>query len=78
MLLAGFRAAGWTCAGTLVLAILIALVGLRGIGLVGQQRICQPEKPVLDDVEMVLRGQDSAIVLGEPSAVATLTAEEVQ
>lgn len=33
----GFRAAGWTCCGTIALALIIAIVGMRGVGLVGQQ-----------------------------------------
>lgn len=36
VLLVGFRAAGWVCFSVLVISIIIALVGLRGVGLVGQ------------------------------------------
>ena len=36
VLLAGFRAAGWTCCGSLLISLAIAVVGMRGIGLVGQ------------------------------------------
>ena len=84
--MAGFRAAGWTCAGTLVLAVLIALAGLRGIGLVGQQRVAQAEKPMLGDVEMVPRRRDSVTREGPvpatrapaSSSAATLAVEEVE
>jgi hypothetical protein len=38
VLMVGFRAAGWTCFAAAVLAFLIALVGLRGIGIVGQKK----------------------------------------
>lgn len=33
----GFRAAGWVCVGALGIALVFAVFGLRGIGLVGQQ-----------------------------------------
>ena len=36
VLMAGFRAAGWTCGVTIILALLIAAFGMRGIGLIGQ------------------------------------------
>ncbi|KAK7063775.1 MFS general substrate transporter [Favolaschia claudopus] len=36
VLMAGFRAAGWTCLAISVLGFVSALVGLRGIGIVGQ------------------------------------------
>lgn len=32
----GFRAAGWTCVGALAISLVVAVFGLRGIGLVGQ------------------------------------------
>jgi hypothetical protein len=32
----GFRAAAWTCFSAVLLAFLIGVVGLRGIGVVGQ------------------------------------------
>ncbi|OCH89214.1 MFS general substrate transporter [Obba rivulosa] len=37
VLLGGFRAAGWTCCGAATIALLIALFGLRDIGVVGQR-----------------------------------------
>lgn len=37
VLLAGFRSAGWTCTASLLLSLAIAIVGLRGVGLVGQR-----------------------------------------
>jgi hypothetical protein len=51
VLMAGFRAAGWTCCATIMLALVIALAGMRGIGIVGQQRPTQAEKPN-SDIEM--------------------------
>ena len=33
----GFRAAGWTCVGALAISLVVAVFGLRGFGLVGQQ-----------------------------------------
>jgi len=36
--MAGFRAAGWTCFAAAVLAFLIGVICLRGIGVVGQQK----------------------------------------
>ena len=48
----GFRAAGWTCCGTIVLALLITLVGMRGVGLVGQQRGPQVDEKPEGDIEM--------------------------
>ncbi|KIM81923.1 hypothetical protein PILCRDRAFT_820793 [Piloderma croceum F 1598] len=38
VLMVGFRAAGWTCFTAAMLAFLIGLVGLRGIGVVGQRK----------------------------------------
>lgn len=39
VLLVGFRAAGWVCSAVLVMSAIIGLIGLRGVGLVGQARI---------------------------------------
>lgn len=55
--MAGFRAGGWTCVGTIAIALLIAFVGLRGIGLVGQQRPARAEK---GDIEMMPRTRDES------------------
>jgi hypothetical protein len=33
----GFRAAGWTCFAAAVLSFGIALIGLRGIGVIGRK-----------------------------------------
>ena len=52
VLMAGFRAAGWTCCGTCALALVIAIVGMRGIGLVGQQRTPQGSVKSKSDIEM--------------------------
>jgi len=49
VLMAGFRAAGWTCCGALGLSLLIAVAGMRGIGLVGQQTLSEGEK---GDIEL--------------------------
>jgi hypothetical protein len=38
VLMVGFRAAGWTCFAAAMLAFLVGLVGLRGIGVVGQRK----------------------------------------
>jgi hypothetical protein len=42
----GFRAAGWTCFAAAVLSFGIALIGLRGIGVIGRKResvMAEPE-----------------------------------
>ena len=54
VLMAGFRAGGWTCCATIIVALVIALVGMRGVGLVGQQRPAHVEKPNAD-IEMAPR-----------------------
>ncbi|KAJ8522255.1 hypothetical protein ONZ45_g1154 [Pleurotus djamor] len=36
VLMAGFRAAGWTCLAAAALSLIVAAVGLRGIGIVGK------------------------------------------
>ncbi|KAJ7508587.1 major facilitator superfamily domain-containing protein [Mycena galericulata] len=41
VLMVGFRAAGWTCFAVSVLSFVIAIVGLRGIGIIGRSA----EKP---------------------------------
>ncbi|KAI0075980.1 hypothetical protein K474DRAFT_1663636 [Panus rudis PR-1116 ss-1] len=45
VLMAGYRAAGWTCCGAVIISLLVAIFGLRGIGLVGQQQL-PLEKPL--------------------------------
>lgn len=42
--MAGYRAAGWTCCGALVLSLLVAIVGMRDMGIVGQQTPTPSEK----------------------------------
>ncbi|KAJ7682956.1 major facilitator superfamily domain-containing protein [Mycena rosella] len=37
VLMVGFRAAGWTCFAVSVLSLMIALFGLRGVGIIGQK-----------------------------------------
>lgn len=45
--MAGFRAAGWTSFAAALLSFLIALVGLRGIGVVGQRKVSElPESTI--------------------------------
>ena len=38
MLLAGFRSAGWACFSAAAVALVISFVGMRGAGLVGQEK----------------------------------------
>ncbi|KAJ7757476.1 MFS general substrate transporter [Mycena metata] len=38
VLMAGFRSAAWTCLGAAALSFAIALVGLRGIGIIGRSK----------------------------------------
>lgn len=52
VLMVGFRAAGWTCFAAALLSFIIALVGLRGIGIVGQK-------------SRIISGTDSGISLPE-------------
>ncbi|KAJ7626866.1 major facilitator superfamily-domain-containing protein [Roridomyces roridus] len=44
VLMVGFRAGGWTLCGAGALSVLVALVGLRDIGIVGQQQQQDEEK----------------------------------
>lgn len=81
VLMAGFRAAGWTCCGTIVLALVIAVVGMRGVGLVGQQRPpAALEKPD-GDIEMAPRkpapahAPDAADPASDRASVVTLADE---
>jgi hypothetical protein len=53
----GFRAAGWTGFAAAVLAFIIGLVGLRGIGIVGQQK----KAPI--SAESVIQTDPSDIIL---------------
>lgn len=48
VLMIGFRAAGWVCVGALVIAIVVAVFGLRGIGLVGQQGLEEKRISVIE------------------------------
>ncbi|KIP11896.1 hypothetical protein PHLGIDRAFT_124551 [Phlebiopsis gigantea 11061_1 CR5-6] len=74
VLMAGFRAGGWTCVGTIAVALLIALVGMRGVGLVGQQRPARAEKA---DIEMMPRARDeSEERTAYVPSVLTLTGEQ--
>lgn len=71
----GFRAAGWTCCGTIVLALIIAVVGMRGVGLVGQQPdISHCTKEGTRDIETTT--SPSSLATDGPShngSIATLT-----
>lgn len=42
----GFRAAAWTSCGSLGVGLVIAVIGIRGIGIVGQKT---GERPVTND-----------------------------
>ena len=53
-LLPGFRAAGWTCVGAASISVIIAIVGLRGIGLVGQAGPSEDKR--LADLELAAMG----------------------
>ena len=77
VLMAGFRAAGWTCCGTIAIALIVALVGMRGVGLVGQHRPTRAEKPELGDVEMAPRRarEESEERTAYAASVATLPVE---
>ncbi|KAJ6588750.1 major facilitator superfamily domain-containing protein [Mycena capillaripes] len=52
VLMAGFRAAGWTCFAAAVVSFIIAVFGLRGIGILGhkpersERRAVEPEIPL--------------------------------
>lgn len=77
--MAGFRAAGWMCCGTVAVALVIAVVGMRGVGLVGQQRPgVRAEKPG-EDIELATRkiepSSDAANVASERASVVTLAAD---
>lgn len=76
--MAGFRAAGWTCCGTVIIALITAIVGMRGVGLVGQQEHPSDRKNKEGgDVEMgVMSANPAPAVVDAPShngSVATLT-----
>lgn len=55
-LLAGFRAAGWTCVGAAAISVIITIVGLRDIGLVGQKALVEDKD--LTDLELAAVGRD--------------------
>ena len=78
VLMAGFRAAGWTCCATVAVALLIALIGMRGVGLVGQQRPPRAEKPNCD-IEMMPRPHEPSVERADPrsetATIATLADE---
>ena len=53
VLMAGFRAAGWTSFASLVISMIIALVGMWGIGIVGQPKPRDQPEPKKDgDLEL--------------------------
>jgi len=58
----GFRAAGWTCFAAALLSFLISIVGLRGIGVVGQRKDQKLPENVID---LSVSPQDSKTV-GKP------------
>ncbi|PSR74384.1 hypothetical protein PHLCEN_2v9892 [Hermanssonia centrifuga] len=60
VLMAGFRAAGWTCCGTVSLSLLIAIVGIRGIGLAGQRRPIVEKMKDGQDIELAIRHNEVA------------------
>jgi hypothetical protein len=69
VLMVGFRAAGWTGFAAAVLAFIIGLVGLRGIGIVGQQKkapisaeiVIQTDPP---DIILSAMGHDTKSLAG--------------
>ncbi len=58
--MAGFRASGWTCCGTVSLSLLIAIVGIRGIGLAGQRRPIVEKMKDGQDIELAIRHNEVA------------------
>ncbi|EKM56493.1 uncharacterized protein PHACADRAFT_207718 [Phanerochaete carnosa HHB-10118-sp] len=78
VLMAGFRAAGWTCCGAIVIALIIAAVGLRGIGLVGQQRPAACAEKSDGDIELATGKRKpspgSANLVSERASITTLAA----
>ena len=60
--MAGFRAAGWVCCGVLVISLIIAVVGMRGIGIVGQQSDNDNgEKRRTSDIELTAHSATTTI-----------------
>ncbi|KAI0790533.1 major facilitator superfamily domain-containing protein [Abortiporus biennis] len=70
VLMPGFRAAAWTCFGALCISFVIAVFGMRGIGLVGQT-------PIIDSVDNKSEHELSEVVASRTShdieSVATRT-----
>jgi hypothetical protein len=58
VLMAGFRAGGWTLCGAAALSIIIGLIGLRGIGIVGRQETSTDSTTAEDGEE---KGPDTSI-----------------
>lgn len=61
VLMAGFRAAGWTCSAAMTLALIIAIGGMRGVGLVGQKRTTESIKTSNSDLEMTVHSTVASI-----------------
>lgn len=60
----GYRAAGWTCCGALVLSLLVATVGMGGMGIVGQHKLgldpTQSKKSSPEAIELAELGLEDA------------------
>ncbi len=77
VLLAGFRVAGWTCCASLLISLAIAVVGLRGIGLVGQRPYVEKTRGELelDDLQESTLG-GSGTFGGGASRTSTISGGE--
>ncbi|KAF7790920.1 hypothetical protein EIP86_001878 [Pleurotus ostreatoroseus] len=75
VLMVGFRAAGWTCCGTIVFALIIAIVGMRGVGLVGQEQGAGLHtKQDVNDVEAIAGfGESTTGSSSNNGSITTLT-----
>lgn len=61
VLMVGFRAAGWACFAAAVISFVIALVRLRGMGIVGGDKVDESRR---DDIELQ-QNSNSRVVDGK-------------
>ncbi|OBZ77744.1 hypothetical protein A0H81_02617 [Grifola frondosa] len=76
VLMAGFRAAGWTCCGASAISFLIAVIGMRGVGIIGQEKGDQEAKKT-DCSDVELAQLPEAPVTQEPIAMAKQSSDSI-
>lgn len=70
--MAGYRAAGWTCTGAMLLSLMAAIFGMRGIGIIGKYQPVESEKS-RGTIELAdLAGPDPVFLASENASLSEM------